>query len=632
MARLPFPGKDEGIWGRILNAFLLVAHNPDGSLRDSGLIATKAADTSVVHRTGDETVEGVKTFTITPHIPAPAQATHAASKAYVDSTIASGITADATPSTKGKVRLAGDLAGTADSPRVVARSVVKTVGPAGSAADYVCDGVADDVQINQAIVAVNATGGGTVVIRAGTYDISALVTPRIGVTIRGEGTGATKLVNSSNTDAVFKHINDVAGLTHFTLEHLTIICKENGGGAWYSRGNLTYATFRHLRVVSPGSGRNGFLMFFDQFTPNHHILVDNCYFEGLSNGWDMLGSGMSHSTVQHCTFINGDGQGTANTNAKYCKYLNNHFENVGNAISLEGTAEHNLIEGNYCLYTGYIKSSLIGNEPDTSLATVITNNRMDYCKNGITVGQGTGCIITHNVIYRCGGDGIYANCHDSLIAGNILYQNNSGNSFRVFGAINSNKGGIHMVSSAFLSSHARNRIIDNTLFGNNNSWTHPVTSTATSDKHGGIGLGSSYGDTIVSGNSITIPFGAGTAEIADSGARTLIKNNFGVNPERHFTLGSISGSATVNRANGAYQDMTLTANCTLTITNGRIRGDTLTLKITQDATGGRSLLWPSTVKFSNGAFAPSPAAASVDIISFIWDGSNWREMHRSLNQ
>src|SRR5690606_18219653 len=41
MARLPRPGSDEGTWGDILNSFLAVSHNADGTLKNNGLIATK---------------------------------------------------------------------------------------------------------------------------------------------------------------------------------------------------------------------------------------------------------------------------------------------------------------------------------------------------------------------------------------------------------------------------------------------------------------------------------------------------------------------------------------------------------------------------------------------------------------
>ncbi len=37
MARLPIPGKDVGTWGNLLNDYLSVSHNPDGSIKASAL-------------------------------------------------------------------------------------------------------------------------------------------------------------------------------------------------------------------------------------------------------------------------------------------------------------------------------------------------------------------------------------------------------------------------------------------------------------------------------------------------------------------------------------------------------------------------------------------------------------------
>ncbi len=40
MARLPVQGSDSGVWGDVLNQYLLVAHNADGSLKDASIIST----------------------------------------------------------------------------------------------------------------------------------------------------------------------------------------------------------------------------------------------------------------------------------------------------------------------------------------------------------------------------------------------------------------------------------------------------------------------------------------------------------------------------------------------------------------------------------------------------------------
>lgn len=113
MARLPIPNSDRGTWGDILNDFLTLEHNSDGSLklRTDTALTSKADDSSVVHISGAETITGTKTFTTSPVLPAPSGSTQAATKGYVDSTVAAGAP-NATTSATGLVQLAGDLGGT----------------------------------------------------------------------------------------------------------------------------------------------------------------------------------------------------------------------------------------------------------------------------------------------------------------------------------------------------------------------------------------------------------------------------------------------------------------------------------------------------------------------------------------
>jgi len=164
MARLPNPGGDNSVWGGILNDYLSVSHNTDGTLKadvvDSNAIqdnsigdaqvnlisqskvdglpaalSAKAEDTSVVHDTGNESVDGIKTFTSSPIVPTPGSGTQAANKAYVDAT-ASGGTPDADATTKGKLQLAGDLGGTAASPSVPALALKVTANSAITGATH----------------------------------------------------------------------------------------------------------------------------------------------------------------------------------------------------------------------------------------------------------------------------------------------------------------------------------------------------------------------------------------------------------------------------------------------------------------------------------------------------------------
>jgi hypothetical protein len=48
MGRLPIPGADDGVWGDLLNAYLSVEHNSDGTLKTSGTISEKVNNTVTV--------------------------------------------------------------------------------------------------------------------------------------------------------------------------------------------------------------------------------------------------------------------------------------------------------------------------------------------------------------------------------------------------------------------------------------------------------------------------------------------------------------------------------------------------------------------------------------------------------
>lgn len=86
--RLPVPGHDDGAWGDILNEFLNVAHNDDGSLKIEGDLTDKADDVAVVHKSTAETINGVKTFNASPLVPSPTVGSQAANKTYVDTATA----------------------------------------------------------------------------------------------------------------------------------------------------------------------------------------------------------------------------------------------------------------------------------------------------------------------------------------------------------------------------------------------------------------------------------------------------------------------------------------------------------------------------------------------------------------
>lgn len=102
MARLPQPGGDDGDWGVILNDYLSQVHKNDGTLKSNSVTSSAIADNAVGAATiADGSITEVLLDT--------------AVRTKLNTT---GFVPDADATTKGKLRLAGDLAGTSALPIV----------------------------------------------------------------------------------------------------------------------------------------------------------------------------------------------------------------------------------------------------------------------------------------------------------------------------------------------------------------------------------------------------------------------------------------------------------------------------------------------------------------------------------
>lgn len=126
MARLPEPGGDNGQWGAILNEYLAVSHDPNGTLK-SGSISSDVLEDGAVTVAKIATGSG----------PADDQVLAYNGTGLAWTTVSGGgVVPDASTSTKGIVQLAGDLGGTATSPTVPGLAGKEPTLVAGTTAQY----------------------------------------------------------------------------------------------------------------------------------------------------------------------------------------------------------------------------------------------------------------------------------------------------------------------------------------------------------------------------------------------------------------------------------------------------------------------------------------------------------------
>lgn len=86
--------------------------------------------------------------------------------------------------------------------------------------------------------------------------------------------------------------------------------------------------------------------------------------------------------------------------------------------------------------------------------------------------------------------------------------------------------------------------------------------------------------------------------------------------------GNVVAAVTLDYSRFPTQEVTLTANTTVTITGLPLgRATWVQLHVNQDATGGRTLVIAGALTPSGGGLALSPAANAVDIVSIFWSGA-----------
>lgn len=131
--------------------------------------------------------------------------------------------------------------------------------------------------------------------------------------------------------------------------------------------------------------------------------------------------------------------------------------------------------------------------------------------------------------------------------------------------------------------------------------------------------------TVSPADSLTVPPHSLTNGGAGNAILDYMTGGYGAQEELHTV--AASGAAQTLPATANVHDITLTANCTLTlptVTSGK--GCSISVILRQDGTGSRTVTWPGSVSWVNGT-APvlKTAASAVDVITLftVDGGTTW---------
>ncbi|GAH37845.1 unnamed protein product, partial [marine sediment metagenome] len=239
---------------------------------------------------------------------------------------------------------------------VVAADDSGVIGKAS--ADYICDGVDDDVQINAALNALPAEGG-RVALLEGIYVLAdPIVIPDDDITLNGQGV-STLIDGDGLADG--EHAIEISGMEDVWIGSLSIQT-DNGGG-----------NDSDCVAISDGS---------------HDFIIGKIVFvDSDSDAININGTSIWGGTIANCNIVNGDDYGVlvdigGGSSTRYINITNNLIESVGlDGIRFSDTGSHDYNQ---------IISNILHNNGGSAIRVYDTN----------------GIVINDNNVHTVGGYGI----------------------------------------------------------------------------------------------------------------------------------------------------------------------------------------------------------------------------------
>jgi hypothetical protein len=271
------------------------------------------------------------------------------------------------------------------------------VGTIAIESDYVCDGTDDDIQIQLALDYVASIGGGTVLLRAGTYNVSASVEYSSNTRLIGEGRGATiiNLVGTLGNSCGIIQPKDYGSsdpnksiplASNVTIQHLSIDGNSVGGAPWFECLIMRFVTNGYVDDVETyGASEVGIEAHTQTYLSGvdiepQPIIVTNCFsHDNIGGQGFQLGSGNFSNLVSSNNYIGFDIVSNYNLGSTSGTILNNCYaykNELGSLINFQFEQYmHNCII-NACMFIDNTKAGI-----DIQLQGVVVSNCL-ITKNG----------------------------------------------------------------------------------------------------------------------------------------------------------------------------------------------------------------------------------------------------------
>ncbi len=425
-----------------------------------------------------------------------------------------------------------------------------------AAANYVCDGTADNVEIQAAIDALPA-GGGKVVLLEGNYNIiNQILISRTGIDFSGQGPSTIiKIVAGSAIDAIKVH--GVGVITGITLTDFAVDGSLGSGSGVVGAGIyvLEVSRLKIKNLYVHDTYLTGIRVYnYTEITIKSNIVVNsgrgsNAPCIGISKGRGATISGnicIGGAGTDECIDCNAGVVGDANSNTSI-------VSNVLSGALQEGIDftgyNYGAVASSNAIYDCLVGINCGGS--NAGFGELIVGNHIYDCGTGIKAETGADISflsIVGNKIYSASSRGISAVAlSDSIIIGNWIYD--------------SGMWGIDIVGIA-----RRIAVVGNLVMNSDQGTTGrdgialrgdvaycTVNSNICSDNQGGptqnYGINES-GTANYNNISNNICVGNQVGAIKKVGANTIVKNNIGYVTENSGSATVLSGTTSIAVAHG----------------------------------------------------------------------------------